>query len=282
MSDWVALFRKPATINDSSVESWFQQMAQQLLSGTQLVIANESHRFVEVEFYYCGEGHADPFTHRDPLQRECGRWYFHRTGGMYRSGSFKGFDLTFGDGTAFGGCLIRGIETPDGTLIDGPSLCVDYLIEKTKSKSVADLDSAIAGRVAWDADNPLYLHPASADRTLYRSGRVGLSLKKAKPASEMPRYLLRAYRYLSEPRRTSKGKAYLVLALHVQGMAPAAIQQITGCTKQALQRYLADFEEGRQNSDFEAFFGKDLSPKDLCRLHGVWHTKWSGKGTISE
>jgi hypothetical protein len=282
MSDWISLFCKPASVNDGTVESWFGQMAERLLNGCQLVIANESHRFVEIEFYYCGEGHADPFTHRDPLQRECGRWYFHRTGGIYRSGSFKGFDLTFGDGTAFGGCLIRGIETPEGTLIDGPSLCVDYLIEKTRSKSVADLDTAIAGRVAWDADNPLYLHPASGSRTLYRSGRVGLSLKKAKPISEMPRFLLRSYRYLSEPRRTSKGKAYLVLSQHTQGSDPATIRQLTGCTQPALQRYLANFEEGRQSTDFGPFFGKELTPKDLCRLHGVWHTKWGGKAVLSE
>jgi hypothetical protein len=27
----------------------------------------EPHRLVEVEFYYHGEGHPDPFAHRDPL-----------------------------------------------------------------------------------------------------------------------------------------------------------------------------------------------------------------------
>src|SRR5262249_12340 len=110
--------------------------------------------------------------------------------------------------------------------------------------------------------------------TLHRSARVGLSLKKAKPASEMPRYIIRHYRYLTEPRRTAKGKTYLVLALHTQGMDATAIQQLTGGTKQAIQRSLADFEEGRQSADFAPFFGKDLSPKDLCRLHGTWHAKW--------
>src|SRR5260370_37571223 len=111
MSDWPALMQRPSDEKlRAGAEDWFPRLAEQLLDGSVLMVGNEPHRFVEIEFYYCGEGHGDPFTHRDPLQLESGRWYFHRTGGMYRSGSFKGLDLTFGSGGAHGGVLLPGME----------------------------------------------------------------------------------------------------------------------------------------------------------------------------
>ena len=65
---------------------------------------------MEVEVYYHAADHPDPFAHRDPAQLHVGRWYFHRTGGTYRGGSFKGLDLAFGGSAAHAGVLIRGIE----------------------------------------------------------------------------------------------------------------------------------------------------------------------------
>ena len=269
MSDWPTLMRRPSNL-PAGAEEWFTQIAERLMNGSVLMVGNEAHRFVEVEFYYKGEGHPDPFTHGDALQLETGRWYFHRTAGVYRGGSFKGLDLTFGSAGAYGGVLIRGIETADGSLVDGPSLCVDHLLEKTRCRTVAELDDAIGGRVAWDSNNVLFLDEASAaSKPLLRSARVGLSLKKARAASDMPRYIVKRYRYLSEPRRTAKGKTYLVLALHAEGKTADEICQLTGCPRSALQRYLADYEAGRQESDFQSYVGIDLSPKDLCRLHGT-------------
>jgi hypothetical protein len=273
MSDWAALMKRPSNL-PADAEGWFTSIAEQLLNGCVLMVGNQPHRFVEVEFYYHGAGHLDPFTHRDPLQLETGRWYFHRTAGVYRSGSFKGMDLSFGSGGAHGGVLIRGIEAPDGSLVDGPSLCVDHLLEKTGHRQVAALDDAIGGRLAWDSNNVLFLDdaPAAGRRPLFRSARVGLSLKKARASApgEMPRYIMKLYRYLSEPRRTAKGKTYLALALHGQGKSVDEIYQLTGCTRQAIQRYIEDYEAGRAETDFKSYFGADLSPKDLCRLHGTW------------
>jgi hypothetical protein len=192
---------------------------------------------------------------------------------VYRGGSFKGLDLTFGDGQSYGGVLIRGIEAPDGTLIDGPSLCVDHLLARSKAKDVGTLDDMIARRPAWDPTSPLRLEDAQGDGEwqLFRSARVGLSLKRAKGPSAMTRYLMRPYRYLSEPRRVSKGKPYVVLALYAQGVNPDDIPRLTGCPAKRVKRYLDDFEAGRQEADFAPYFGIELGPKELCRLHGVWH-----------
>jgi hypothetical protein len=278
MSVWLSLLQRPDDFRDgNSAAAWFDRIAAQMMNGSNLVVNSEPHRLVEVEFYYHGDGHLDPFAHRDPLQLESGRWYFHRTGGVYRSGSFKGLDLTFGDGTNHGGVLIRGIETAAGTLIDGPSLCVDHLPASTGAKNVAALDQLIGGRKAWDATSPLALTPAVPARQdqLLRSSRVGLSLKRAAAASEMPRFVLRPYRYLSEPRRTAKGKLNLVLTLYAHGTAAQEIAALTGSPRASIRRYIEDFEAGRQQTDFTAYLGKDLGPKELSRLHGTWHTLMS-------
>ncbi len=65
--------------------------------------ASTAYRLAEVEFYYYywGPGLRDVFTHRDEAQRESGRWYFHRDVSdrtKYRTGNFKGLDITFGNG----------------------------------------------------------------------------------------------------------------------------------------------------------------------------------------
>lgn len=276
MSDWQGILNKPPeTHNSDELLGWFTRMAQCLLNELTFVAAGRPHRFAEIEFYYHGEGHPDIFTHRDPIQQQYGRWYFHRTQGEYRSGSFKGLDLAFGEGTNFGGVLIRCIGTPDGNLIDGPSLCVDHLLKETGMDTVAALDKAIDGRRAWDGGNLLRLERAEPPRNqpLYSSGRVGLSLKRFKSSSTATRYILRPYRFLSEPNRIKKGKTYLVLALHAQGKSAAEISQLTGSPGRSVQKYIEDFEAGKSEADFGRYFGIDLSTGDLCRLHGTWYAQ---------
>jgi hypothetical protein len=273
MADWEALLLEPQGLDQADdLLGWFDAIAARLLTGTRLLVGSEPHRFTEVEFYYHGGGHLDPFTHRDPIQREVGRWYFHRTRGVYRGGSFKGFDLTFGGTGAFGGVLIRGLEKPDGTLVDGPSLCVDHLLARTEARDVATLDEAIEGRVAWDSESPLCLEWVDelADLPLLRSPRVGLSLKRLRNSPQPPRYVMRSYRYLSEPKRIAKGKLHMVLAEHARGGAAEQINKVTGCPRGTVGRYVADFEEGRREADFTPFWGIDLGPRDLCKLYGVW------------
>jgi hypothetical protein len=276
---WKELLVEPMGLSeDAAFAGWFDAIARRLLCGTRLLVADVPHRFTEVEFYYHGEPHTDTFTHRDPIQKGTGLWYFHRTNGVYRGGSFKGFDLTFGGPGAFGGVLIRGIEQEGGPLVDGPSLSVDHLLATTGAASVAALDEGIEVRPAWDRDNPLSLEwlPELADRPLLRTARVGLSLKRLRKSELPPRYIMRRYRYLSEPKRISKGKQHMVLALHADGVAPEQIRARTGCTKGAMERYIADYQEGKKEADFSGYFGIDPGPKELARLHGLWQAKYGG------
>lgn len=276
MSIWPSLLQPPPDFSDGpSADHWFTQIAGRLLNGCRLLVGREPHRLVEIEFYYFSAQHPDHFAHRDPVQLNCGRWYFHKTRGTYRGGSFKGLDLTFGDGMAFGGILIRGIEAADGTLIVGPSLCVDHLLARAGAESIAELDAAIGGRTAWEPDSPLGLTALETEEqhAIFRSARVGLSMKRGGRSGDLPRYILRPYRFLTQPRRVSKGKLHLVLALHAQGVSTERIVEITGCPRKTIQRYLDDFEAGRNGADFTPYFGIDLGPKELCRLHGLCHEK---------
>jgi 3-methyladenine DNA glycosylase Mpg len=271
MSDWPSLLRRREPL-----DAWFTRMAQWLLNGSQLAVGRQSYRLVEIEFYYWSKTHPDPFTHRDPIQFHLGHWYFHRSHGVYRSGSFKGLDLTFGQGDTSGGILIRGLETPSGMRIDGPSLCVDQLLKATGKATVAELDRAINKRLVWESGNPLMLKRTDTleKRPLFRSPRVGLLLKQAVARRKATRFIMRPYRYLTEPQRLKKGKLLLVLSLHVQGVSIQEIQRLTNCSRRAVERYIADFEQGRKEADFRPYFGIDLGPTELCKLYGVWAAHW--------
>lgn len=274
------LNRPPAhAADEDDFDPWLAAGAGFLLNAVDLVAGGAVYRFAELEAYYRGPGHYDPFAHADPVQLENGRWYFHRTRGEYRGGSFKGLDLAFGDGTAHFGVLIRTVVAADGTLIDGPSLTVDHLLGKTKEAGVAALDAVIAGRKVWDATSPLFVRDSPEPRaaTVYRSSRVGLSLKKARGKPDAPRFVGRPYRFLTEPRAIAKGKPHLVLALHRNGEKPEAISQVTGSPRRTVERYVADFAAGKAAANFDGYIGKDLSTSELCKLLGTWAAKFGGE-----
>eukprot|EP00727_Mastigamoeba_balamuthi_P014071 m51a1_g9287 hypothetical protein (450) ;mRNA; f:17373-19176 len=118
----------------------FDALSRMILLGSKLVIAGVRHRITEIEFFYRGQGHQDPYTPCDDMQRTCGLWYFHKTAGKYRGGTYKGVDLTFGGDTAHGGILIRGLQDiATGTVFDGPCVCVDHMLRSTGCEDVAQL-----------------------------------------------------------------------------------------------------------------------------------------------
>ncbi len=258
--------------------AWFAVLAGRLLNGADLLVAGEPYRVAEVEVYYHGPGHFDPFCHRDPVQVHAGRWYFHRSAGEYRGGSFKGLDLTFGDGTARVGVLLRTLIAPDGTAIVGPSLTVDHLLARTGEADPAALDRRLGTRPFWETPAPLAVREATPARTaaVYATPRVGLSLRRARGRPDMPPYLLRPYRFLTEPRAITKGRPHLVLALHREGEPPERIAALTGVARRVVEKYVADYEAGTAVPDFDGYVGKELSTAELCRLTGTWAAKFGG------
>jgi hypothetical protein len=270
MSPWTDAFRRPARLSEQTAQEWFARIAEQLLNRSRWLIGGVPHRFTEIEFYYRGVGHEDPFAHADPVQVHLGRWYFHKTAGVYRGGSFKGIDLTFGDGFAHGGILIRGIESEDGHLIDGPSLIVDRLLQLCGQRTVAELDREIGSRLAWDTRSRLHILPGqSFGKEILSCARVGLSLRRSSLGSTKPAFVARQCRFLTEPKRIAKGKVQMVMGLHRMGRPAEEIRQKTGCPARTVAAYLAEYEIGRREGEFDDFFGMDCVPKDVCRLHGI-------------
>jgi hypothetical protein len=102
---------------------------------------------------------------------------------------------------------------------------------------------------------------------------VGLSLKTAKGTADAPRFVMRPYRFLTEPKAVTKGKVYLVLALHRAGESVESIHRITGCPKKTVGRYAAGFEAGKLVDGFDPYLGKDLGTAGLCWLHGTWSAR---------
>lgn len=270
------LGRKPAHVATDELHApWFAELTSHLMNRCDFVVAGERYRFAELEVYYSGGAHSDLFAHRDPVQLEDGNWYFHRTRGEYRGGSFKGLDVALGDGASYFGILIRTVVKPDGKLLDGPCVMVDHLLAQTKTGSVAALDGVINGRKIWDATSPLHIVEAEAPRAagVFTCSRVGLSLKKAKGKLDASRFVGRAYRFLTEPQAISKGRPHLILALYRAGHDTDAIAAITGVAKKTIDRYIADFKLGAQVESFEEYIGKDLGTADLCKMLGTWHAK---------
>jgi len=274
---WTKLLARPGqAANRADVAAWWtSNLAPRLLLGAELRIAGQLHRLAEIEFYYHAPGiHDDPFAHGDACQLTSGQWYLHRTGSGFRGGSYKGIDLTFGDGHAHGGILIRSLECPDGHIVEGPSLCVDHVLKCCGQTQVAALDKAIGARPAW-GDNPVALHwlDTPEDAPVVQSGRVGLTLKRVATFPKMAAMIFQPYRYLRKPRALRKGRNYVILALHHQGLTPGQIAEVTGSPARAIARQIDGYHQGWQDGEdpsLAAFHGKALSATVLAQMCGAW------------
>ncbi|KAG0348575.1 hypothetical protein BG005_011426 [Podila minutissima] len=251
----------------------FDKIATYLMNSVAMVV-NDKHyyRLVEIEFYLNGGKHPDVFTHSDKDQKTCGEWYFHKMNGSYKGGSYKGLDITFGrHDTCFGGILIRGIQLsndPTAIIIEGPCLVVDQVLKHTNSKMIINLvDNASFSKSIFSETSLLRIVPTKQKiiRPLIKCPRVGLTLKKAD--KERVDYLMREYRYLNIPEQHSKGKPYIILALHRQGNT---LQQICGITKTKqihASRYIDLYEKNKNTPDF--FIGKTLNTNLMCEIYAA-------------
>lgn len=246
----------------------FRKIAELLLNGTVWTLGERPHRLTEVEFYFNGRQHKDTFTHGDEMQREFARWYFHRTGGEYRGGTYKGLDLAFGAEDACAGILLRGCAPLEGDaeLIDGPSLCVDNILKLTGKASVEALATSWDRSVAPPAPVSLTLAPEPRTKPVYATPRVGLTFKRGVSESRI-KYLAAPYRFLTEPARIKKGRLHLVLALHREGRPAAAIAQLTGSGVAQIKRYAEQYEAGKAHKPEE--YRQDLGTDETCQAFGA-------------
>jgi 3-methyladenine DNA glycosylase Mpg len=125
-------------------------------------------------------------------------------------GTYKGMDIVLGSDNQFCGILIRSIfNLVTQTLIEGPCLCVNQILESLNKACINDLIPCNkqldvlqnqANFILQDVDDA----NAISEEDVYIGYRVGLSDK-------YPEYLQRKYRYLIKKHSIKKFKSSLEL-----------------------------------------------------------------------
>jgi len=174
-----------------NLQNIFSDIAEKLMNNCELNIKNIFFELTEIEFYYFNESkHCDIFTHTHSLQKETSALlYVHESWGNY-----GGIDITFGNGSFYGGILIRGIKI-NNTFTAGPS--------KVRTKLINTLNENINSynelQVFFDKYPLKILEKKSTKYNIYHSTRYNLGKKD----NDKFRYAL--YRfirkdYLDEPK----------------------------------------------------------------------------------
>lgn len=196
-----------------NIQDQFSHIASQIIGSAIVVVGTRRALLItEVEFYLTEDNHPDPFTHKDPLQAQPNRFYFHRQNAKsFKGGSFKGLDITFRlrDVPTFGGILLRSctevvlasedenaeIVSTEGTL-DGPCKLVDRLLALTQMDNIADLVEMISDRGEVPLTNEMIKLVKICNLIIENSPRVGLTLKKSTAYNDIwVQYIMRPYRY---------------------------------------------------------------------------------------
>jgi hypothetical protein len=161
----------------------FDQLANILLNKTLFVANAKKFRLSEIEFYYCGEGHSDTYTHCSDEQQMNGKFYFHKyKTGTYKSGTYKGLDITLSpDKLAYFGILIRSIQDQEtGKITEGPCKSVNMLLEQFGHTEVKDfVRDKILPLNIYDEQYQFHIIDTNQlpAQIIYKGPRIGLSDK---------------------------------------------------------------------------------------------------------
>ena len=187
----------------------FDDIAEKILNSYELVIKNERYRICEIEFYCRCAEHDDRYTHCSKDQQEYEKFYFHKYAtGTYKSGTYKGMDITFGNKNMYYGILIRSIyNISKNEFIEGPCRTVNKVLELNGCQEVKELLRpneilSIYGddRVRIECNRDMEY------KNIYKGSRIGLSDK-------YPDYRDRRYRYVIYKNRIKKERNKLELMI---------------------------------------------------------------------
>lgn len=241
--------------NQNTYGERFSRLANELINKYVLCVNKTNFRISEIEFYLHTDDHLDIYTHRDIDQKTPCQWYFHKKGGSYKAGTYKGMDITFGFlnklGDTYGGILIREIQNMD-TLkyISGPCCTVDEILKTAGHNTIESLVNTLSkdnpnGQV-FNSNNVLYLlkNDMLIEKTIYSGPRVGLSFG-------YPDFLVRDYRFLTNLYDTKKYKAPIVLKMRKEGRSATQIKTAANVSELTTQKYLKLYEDGKKLSNLK-------------------------------
>ena len=265
-------------MNDNIIEN-FDLIIDNLMNKHVLKAGVNNYRLCELEVYINNTAHPDIFTHDSEEQSIPDIWYFHKRGGTYKSGTYKGLDITHPIGDGFGGILVRSImNIKTEALIEGPCNVVNELLRACKQKNISDLVDVISSTLncescpVYDPNSPLHLAFCELNsRQIYTAPRVGLTLK-GDNREERSKYIMRDYRYSTFPKRVKKLRYGWVLSLYKNGMPMAGIVNATGVGMRYVKKYVGKYNEAvKNNTEIKEYYGKSLKVNDLCSLYGLCH-----------
>ncbi|MDP2337173.1 MAG: hypothetical protein Q8N05_12140 [Bacteroidota bacterium] len=193
------------TITEGKIDDEFQRIAYDLLNNWILKVEDSLYRITELEFYFRDKKHDDPYIHGHDLQKQKGKWYFHGSG----------IDLTFGNGDAFGGILIRAICKVNDKEIKycyGPLNCILEIFSNLSSIYKPEISFCLipATEGMFEKEEPI------------RALRVGLNPEKN------PVMWNKYYRFLVMPKQKHADKTGIVEAMRKHNYSEADINNIWG------------------------------------------------------
>ena len=246
MNPWPDLLRRPGRLTDAVGRRVVRRDRRPPPEPDAMVIAGTAAPADRDRVLLPRPGPPRSVHSRRPGPGHAGRWYFHKTAGVYRGGSFKGVDVTFGDDEARGGILFRGLETPDGRSSTARRClsitCCALRAADRRGTRPGHRRRARRGKPR----SPLHFDrsPEPAEgRSRLRPRRPVAPAGRA--GSTMPPYLTRPYRFLTEPAAIAKGKVQMVMALHRAGrVSRRRFGEATGCPQPTIATYIAEYEAG--------------------------------------
>jgi hypothetical protein len=245
--------------NVTQYERWFGAIANELLNKTYLKIKNDVYEIIEAEFYVNEPNHPDLFSHSTEDQKQNGMFCFHKHGPSFKEGSYTGLDIAIGNEQRYGGILIRGIrELNSKKIIDGPSNVVSEILKQFGEGKVRDLAKKLDFSI--DGNDIKLVATNSRDKELFRSPRVGLTLKRA--AKEKVEFLLKEYRYIKYPELTKKGRYWIIASALINGKPLPLSQHISA-------KFLELLNSGRDKKINLHHFDHHSSRDDLIELYGA-------------
>lgn len=271
----------PKLYKNKKYNKIFDRLADILLNYVIININEKKFRLNEMEIYFNNNDHPDPFVHCNEDQKKKYIFYFHKTSNTndtYKSGTFKGLDITFGEENEkfiqYGGILIRSIvDTKNKQIIDGPCNVVNYILNETKCKTIDELvNNKLSGNMSiLNKQSILYLYTTRKlnKMKVYSGPRVGLTLKNMKNIKNREKYIMKNYRYILYPSVTKKYKPTLALKLLYKNKynMDNTMKELK-ITKNKLEKYIDSFKKGKK-MNFKYFHKKKLNIEDLCKLQGL-------------
>jgi hypothetical protein len=249
----------------------FGMMADNILNNIVLCVMNKEYRICEIEFYHKNKKHNDLFVHCDERQMIPFGFYFHRQNGKgFKSGTFKGMDLTFKTKLkSYSGILIRSLyDIENDKLIEGSCKIMNEILKNVDINSVAELHKKLTdinNEIPFFDDNQsiLFLKEVVMDHhDICASPRVGLTLKNDHKLKR--KYIMKNYRFSIMSDKLKKYKSTIIISQYKK-------DKDIKMTKRIMQ-YIDEYNSGI-NMKYDSFVGKSLSVSDINKLYGLSNNK---------